>query len=174
MIQHNLKTILQSALTVSEVKFTMASGNTSNTMLDLSKVLRTKAGQTALVSHLEDIGHEYYTCVGGPLNGSDLVAFAVTQAWNIDKWFGIRKAPKNRGYDIGRITGNLQAGDRVLLVEDVCTTGGTIVQAAPHISGIGAKISGILTVVDRGGLEHATKMLGVPGKALFTLEELQG
>ena len=167
-----MKEILKSAITVSKLPFKLASGGSSHTMLDTSKVLRTKAGQNALIAYLKTREHDNFDCVGGPLCGAELVASAVCQAWNIAEWFGIRKEPKGRGYDSGHLTGNLKVGDKVLLVEDVCTTGSNVLRCIPHIAQAGGILAGVLVVVDRGGLQNVQEKTDVKCTALFTLEEL--
>ena len=151
--------------------FKMASGKTSNVMLDLSKAFRNEEAQQLIAFCVKYILPEYII-VGGPISGSDLVCSAIARARLTDKWFGVRSAPKNRGYDVGVITGNLEKGDNVWLVEDVCTSGGTLLRASDGVLKHGAIIDGIFAVVNRGGLENVAAKLNVPYKFIFSLEEI--
>jgi orotate phosphoribosyltransferase len=74
--------------------------------------------------------------------------------------FIVRKEPKGRG---GRKTGNppgiegssLNEGDRVVLLEDVTTTGGSALKAAERLTEMGCEVAACITILDReeGGLE---------------------
>jgi len=72
-----------------------------------------------------------------------------------------------------RVEGTLGAGEQVLLVEDVVTTGGAAVEAVDQLRAAGAEVIGALAVVDReqGGPE-AFSSRGVPFRALFTRTSL--
>ena len=72
-----------------------------------------------------------------------------------------------------RIEGGLQAGDQVLLVEDVVTTGGAALEAVDVLRSAGADLVGALAVVDREqGGPAAFAERGVPFRALFTRSSL--
>ena len=66
----------------------------------------------------------------------------------------VRKEPKGRG---GRKTGNppgiegssLSEGDRVVLLEDVTTTGGSALKAATRLSEMGCEVAACITILDR-------------------------
>jgi orotate phosphoribosyltransferase len=96
--------------------------------------------------------------VGGLTMGADPVAYAIAAAsWGtaqvIDA-FSVRKEAKEHG--TGRaIEGNFQAGDEVVVVEDVITTGASAQRAISAIRGSGGTVAGVLAVVDReeGGRE---------------------
>ena len=107
------------------------------------------------------------------MSGSDVVCSAIARSGKADGWFGVRSAPKGRGYDVGTITGNLEKGDKVWLIEDVCTTGGTMLRASKGVLEFGAEIVGLFAVVDRGGLKVAAEELNVPSKSIFDLEEIK-
>jgi orotate phosphoribosyltransferase len=72
-----------------------------------------------------------------------------------------------------QMEGALQPGDRVLLVEDVVTTGGAALAAVEVLRATGAHVVGAIAVVDReeGGAD-AFKQAGVPFEALFTKTSL--
>lgn len=72
-----------------------------------------------------------------------------------------------------RVEGAMDAGSRVLLVEDVVTTGGAAIEAVGYLRSAGAEVVGALAVVDREqGGAAAFAERGVPFSALFTRSSL--
>ncbi len=96
--------------------------------------------------------------VGGLTMGADPVAYAIARASadsppEIDA-FSVRKAAKQHGTG-RRIEGGFSPGDKVVVVEDVITTGGSALEAIAAIREQGGEVLGVLAVVDReqGGTE---------------------
>jgi orotate phosphoribosyltransferase len=96
--------------------------------------------------------------VGGLTLGADPVAFAISrssvESGRTIRAFTVRKEPKAHGMG-NRIEGPFQKEDRVVVVEDVITTGKSALQAVEAIEEAGAVILGVLAIVDRedGGRE---------------------
>ncbi len=96
--------------------------------------------------------------VGGLTMGADPVAYAIAAASVQSppqvEAFSVRKEAKAHG-TARRIEGNFATGSRVVVVEDVLTTGGSALQAVSAVRAEGGQILGVLTVVDReeGGRE---------------------
>lgn len=69
--------------------------------------------------------------------------------------------------------GSLSSGDRVVIIEDVVTTGGSSLQAIAAVKSMGVDVRKVLAVVDReeGGRE-AIKKEGYALEAIFTAREL--
>ncbi len=84
----------------------------------------------------------------------------------------VRREPKGYGTS-KQLEGHLEPGDRVVVVEDVVTTGGQSIEAAKLLAGAGAEVLKITAVVDRldGGRENIEKA-GYVFEAIFTAEEL--
>jgi len=107
--------------------------------------------------------------VGGLTMGADPVAYAIAAASfrteaQIDA-FSVRKEAKAHGTG-QRIEGNFRAGDEVVVVEDVITTGGSAEQAIAAVVSAGGIVLGVLAVVDReeggrGVLERAGRRVVV-------------
>lgn len=116
------------------------------------------------------------TAVGGLTMGADPVAYAVAAASFADgprtDGFSVRKEAK--AYGTGRrIEGNFKAGDTVVVVEDVITSGGSARQAIQAVEAEGGRVLGVLAVVDReeggrAGLEQS----GYPVVTLTTATRL--
>lgn len=116
--------------------------------------------------------------VGGMTLGADPLVTAVSMISYLEKdpipAFIVRKEAKGHGtgnYLEGK--NNLVAGARVALLEDVVTTGGTLLDVIDRVEAEGFKVGMIATVVDRqeGGGE-ALAARGYSLKAVFTREEL--
>jgi orotate phosphoribosyltransferase len=110
------------------------------------------------------------TAVGGLTLGADPVSYAISYASASTsrplRAFTVRKEAKMHG--TGRlIEGPFQEGDRVAVIEDVITTGGSALRAANAIKAAGGVVSGVLALVDReeGGRE-AILAAGFPVLAL--------
>ena len=114
--------------------------------------------------------------VGGLTMGADPVSYAIARA-SIDHQpivdaFSVRKAAKEHG-TARKIEGNFAAGDAVVVVEDVITSGGSALTAIDSVREAGGTVIGVLAVVDRqaGGREKI-EASGVPVIALVSAAEL--
>ncbi len=107
---------------------------------------------------------------GAELGG---VALAAATAMESGKnWIIIRNSKK--GYGTGKmVEGVLKENDVVLLVEDIATTGGQVIEAAKIITDAGAKVKEIVCVIDRkqGARENVTEA-GFAFDSIMTKEDL--
>ncbi len=114
--------------------------------------------------------------VGGLTLGADPVAYAIAAASYAEPpaidAFTVRKEPKEHG--TGRLVeGNLRAASAVVVVEDVLTTGGSTRRAIAAVEGEGARVIGVLVVVDREeGGRAVLEREGYPVIALTTASAL--
>jgi len=107
---------------------------------------------------------------GAELGG---VALAAATAMETGKnWVIVRNSKK--AYGTGKmIEGVLEKGDVVLLVEDVATTGGQVLEAAKVITEIGAKLKKIVAVIDRKqGAGENIAAAGHEFESLLTKDDL--
>mgnify|MGYP002787058436 CR=1 FL=1 len=116
------------------------------------------------------------TAVGGLTLGADPVSYAIAYASALAdrplRAFTVRKEAKAHG--TGKlIEGPFETGDRVVVIEDVITTGGSALKAIDAVRAHGGDVVGVLAVVDReeGGRE-AIEATGVPVRALVTRSAL--
>jgi orotate phosphoribosyltransferase len=159
--------------------FTLASGRRSSFYVDARPTTMSARGLT-LVGELGLAAIRAMqwnpTLVGGLTLGADPVAYAIaaTSARNpppIDG-FTVRKASKEHG--TGRsIEGPFRPGEKVVVVEDVITTGGSALAAAEAVVRANGLVCGVLAVVDReeGGRE-ALEKAGHPVLSLVRLAEI--
>lgn len=115
--------------------------------------------------------------VGGLTMGADPVSYAIAyasaQAGTPVRCFAVRKEPKGHGMG-KRIEGSFRSGDRVMVIEDSMTTGGSALNAAAAIRAEGGQVIGALTLVDREeGAREALEAAGIPLVAFTTAAELK-
>src|ERR671917_307881 len=85
----------------------------------------------------------------------------------------VRKSAKEHGSSAGRsIEGNLEKGQRVVLVEDVVTTGTQAVRAAKKLEEAGAEVARVVTVIDRRG-ENGEELGGITFRVLLRMDDLR-
>ena len=153
--------------------FTLASGRRSTLYVDARLTTMSPDG-LALIgpTALDAIARAGWDvdAVGGLTLGADPVSYAIAYASALAgrpvRAFTVRKEAKQHG--TGRlIEGPFRSGDRVVVVEDVITTGGSALRAVEAIRAAGGTVVGVLAVVDReeGGRE-AIEGAGLPVVAL--------
>jgi orotate phosphoribosyltransferase len=126
---------------------------------------------TAIIELAEDAGVQF-DAVGGLTLGADAYATGIAML-NDKEWFVVRKKVKDHGLG-KRIEGaNLGPGSRVLLVDDVVSTGGSILDALEAVREAGAEVVLAVTLVDRGDEARPKfEKLGVPYRPLITYQDL--
>ena len=109
--------------------------------------------------------------IAGPELGA--VALAAATAMHANKPFVLVRNSK-KGYGSGKLVeGVLKPGDRVVIVEDILTTGGQIVEAAKTLEAAGAKVIKMLGTIDRlEGARENIEAAGYTYDALFTTRDL--
>ena len=165
--------------------FTLASGRQSAHFFDMKPVMMDPdcAHLLGVLIHAEIEGIGGVDAVGGlELGAVPLTGIAIAKAGRGSslRGFLVRKEPKGRG---GRKTGNppgiegssLATGDRVVLLEDVTTTGGSALQAAARLSEMGCDVAACITILDReeGGAE-AFAEAGIDLRALILKSDVAG
>ncbi|MFA6175802.1 MAG: orotate phosphoribosyltransferase [Phycisphaerae bacterium] len=111
------------------------------------------------------------TLIAGAELGGVALAAATAMATN-KKWIIVRNSKKDYGTS-KMIEGVLKKDDVVLLVEDIATTGGQVLEAAKIIAEAGAKVKKIVAVIDRkqGAGENITAA-GYKFESIITKEDL--
>ncbi len=150
--------------------FTLASGKTSPFFFDIRMVALDAEGAALIAaSILERLADADVDAVGGIELGAVPIVSAVTAlSWPARPLTGliVRKTAKARGTRKD-IEGDVREGAKVVLVEDVTTTGGSVLQAAHALRSEGCIADRVITVVDR--LEGAADNLAAEGLALESL-----
>ncbi|MES3035053.1 MAG: orotate phosphoribosyltransferase [Gemmatimonadota bacterium] len=160
--------------------FTLASGRISDFYVDCRLTTMSPDGLILVgpLAHamLTESGWQVDS-VGGLTMGADPVSYAIAYASALAgapiRCFAVRKEPK--GHGLGkRIEGSFQRGDRVVVIEDSMTTGGSALNAAAAIRTEGGEVIGALTLVDREeGAREALAAQDIPLIAFTTADELK-
>ncbi|WP_456399997.1 orotate phosphoribosyltransferase [Persephonella sp.] len=156
--------ITERALKVSDKPiFKLSSGKLSTYYMDLRTITLDPEGGFIIGNIIyEMIKDKNPDGVGGLTLGADPISYATSIVSYINKNpikpFVVRKEPKGHGTG-KQIEGNMKEGDRVFIVEDVVTTGGSSLKAAKVAKDFGMEILGIITIIDReeGGRENIEK-----------------
>jgi orotate phosphoribosyltransferase len=153
--------------------FVLASGRRSSFYVD-ARLTTMSAQGLVLIGRvgLQAIRTTGWTpdAVGGLTMGADPVAYAIA-ASSVEsppqvQAFSVRKEAKAHGTG-RRIEGNFAAANRVVVVEDVLTTGGSAQEAVTRVRAEGGQVVGVLTVVDRE--EGGRKALEAQGIEVVSL-----
>ena len=134
--------------------FTLASGKKASFYLDCRRLTLDGEGANLIaLGMLEILKEDMPTAVGGMAIGADPIsASVITCAWQQGtdlKGFIVRKEPKGHGTG-KQVEGPVVAGDRVVILEDVITTGGSSLRAIEAARAFGLEVDRLITIVDRG------------------------
>ncbi|MDD5731114.1 MAG: orotate phosphoribosyltransferase [Candidatus Omnitrophica bacterium] len=159
-------------------KFVLSSGKTSNYYLDGRIITLTPEGAYLIASIILDSMIDKDTrAVGGPTLGADPIVGAVAALSHLKnipiKTFIVRKAAKEHGMQRQVEGPELKAGARVILVDDVATTGKALIEAKEAMDKIGVIADKAIVIVDRceGAKENLAKA-GLALQAIFKIEDL--
>ena len=161
------------AVVVGEVELT--SGALAQYLVDAKRAILRPAGFAALAELVADQARAWgATAVGGMTMGADPIACAALAGGADVKAFFVRKEVKEHGLS-RRIEGPLLTpDDRVMMVEDVVTTGGSTIRALKAVRAEGHEVCGVLAICDRlaGGAVAIEQAAGAPFVALTTIDEI--
>jgi len=158
-------------------KFVLSSGKTSNYYLDGRVITLTPEGAYLVGSIiLNSIKGEDIHAVGGPTLGADPITGAIAVLGHINKipfkTFIVRKAVKEHGTQRQVEGPELKKGDRVILVDDVATTGKALIEAKTALDNLGIEVVRAMVIVDRceGARENLSKV-GLELDSIFTIKD---
>ncbi len=160
-------------------QFKLASGGTSDYYVDCrTTTLDARGAQLTGQVFLEEIRARGWNvqAIGGLTMGADPIVVAVGVTSGTLHGFLVRKAEKQHGTG-QRIEGFREKGARVLIVDDVCTTGSSTVQAIEVAREFGYEIVGVMCLVEReeaGGRANVEKAAApAPFVAVFGASEVR-
>ncbi len=164
MTRDEIIDILKEAEVLLEGHFLLTSGRHSAKYLQCAKIFRNTKYAEPLCKELADkYKDKGVEIVIGPAMGAVQMAYEVSRHLKCENFFTEREDGKmtlRRGFSI-------KEGQKVLLVEDVVTTGGSIKEVLELVKGMGADVVGIGCIVDRTGGKID---FGVPFDAVLSME----
>ncbi|MCX7927656.1 MAG: orotate phosphoribosyltransferase [Candidatus Omnitrophica bacterium] len=159
-------------------KFILSSGKESSFYLDGRIITMMPEGSWLVASlMLEMLKDETVDAFGGPTLGADPIVGAVACLSFLNqrplKTFIIRKQPKDHGRQ-QRIEGPaLETNEIAVLVDDVATTGHSLIEAKQVLQELGVHVSQALVIVDRSeGAKENLAQHNINLRPIFTLKEL--
>src|ERR1700685_3554721 len=172
-----LRTLAQKSFRLGEFK--LSSGGTSDYYIDCSTTtLDAKGSRLTGEVFLEEMQRRGWKpkAIGGLTMGADPIVVAVSVVSREVDGFLVRKSEKQHGTG-QRIEGFRERGARVVIVDDVCTTGASTVQAIEAAREFGFEIVGVMCLVERqeaGGRPNVEKAAGtVPFVSIFTANDVR-
>ena len=157
--------------------FTLASGQKSNYYIN-GKATTLDARGAYLIGRtfLAMIADDVPDAIGGLTLGADPIIGAMLALAGLEdlplRGFIVRKAVKEHGTK-SLVEGELREGERVVIIEDVVTTGGSSLQAIAAVKALGCEVRRVLAVVDREqGGRAALAAQGCRLESVFTAAEL--
>jgi orotate phosphoribosyltransferase len=144
--------------------FVLTSGRHSDTYVQCARILEdpkltTELAQTAVARLPKNLEIDM---IAAPAVGGLVIGFAVAQVLGVKFIFSERE----HGKMAFRRAFTVPAGARVLVVEDVVTTGGSVAEVVDLVRSVGGEVVGAVALIDRGG----EKAFNVPFWPLLRLE----
>lgn len=181
--QKLIKVVKDTALEFGD--FTLKSGEKSNFYLDCRKLSLDSVGLDLIIQSLhvalsvKEVGRRFerpFDAIGGPCVGADPIvgAFIYNQGRVKTplRGFLVRKEGKEHGRG-GTIIGSVLDGDKVVVVDDVATSGGSLLRACEEVQKAGCEVVQAICIIDR--LQGAQKLFedkGIPFMSILTIEDV--
>lgn len=158
-------------------KFVLSSGKISNYYLDGRLITLTPEGAYLVAGIiLEILKDEPADAIGGPTLGADPIVGAIAALSHLKKiplkTFIVRKSAKVHGTQRQIEGPTLKKNNRVVLVDDVATTGKSLLEAKEALHKIGINVDKAIVIVDRieGAKENLAKA-GLKLESIFTIKD---
>src|SRR6202453_1219996 len=160
-------------------EFKLSSGDTSDYYIDCrTTTLDAKGARLTGEVFFDEIRQRSWKAqgIGGLTMGADPIVVAVSVVSGELHGFLVRKAEKQHGTG-QRIEGFREKGARVVIVDDVCTTGASTVQAIEVAREFGFEIAGVMCLVEReeakGGQNEENAPAPAPFVSIFTASDVR-
>ncbi|MDP9276254.1 MAG: orotate phosphoribosyltransferase [Chloroflexota bacterium] len=164
-ISTDVERVFRDSGALHEGHFILASGRHSPLYLEKFQVLQhpveTERLCAALASYARSLDIE---TVAGPTTGGIILAHEVARQLGIRAIYAERRAGAGREFRRGFA---LRPGERVVVVDDIMTTGGSVQETIDAVRSAGGEVAGAAVLVDRSG---GGAQLDVPIEALWRLE----
>ena len=155
-----------------EEPFRLTSGGWSHDYVDAKVAVADGEALRRVSQAVVDLVEERFDAVGGPTLGADALAAGVAMVSGA-RWFSIRKEAKGHGRRAWVEGARLAAGDRIVMVDDVVSTGGSLLRALDRVTELDVVVIAATALVDRGpeaGRRFAQR--GIDWRPLLTWADL--
>jgi orotate phosphoribosyltransferase len=167
MTKQELLTKIKKAEIVKSGQFKLRSGITSNLYLDVRKLFGDPNLLFAISDTIRKILPDDTTCIAGSGYGGLPLATAVALASKV-RLAAVRNETKGHGIKKS-IEGHLpNKNDKIVIVDDLFTTGSSILSTVKELKKTGAKIIGAVVVIKRA----EPKKFPIPLQCLFALQDI--
>lgn len=178
--KHAIVEMLGSSKVIMYGDFELASGAHSKYYIDIKRLIREPkamkfvAREIAYVMHREMYETKTRTdMIGGVELGGALIATAVSLETELPLLI-IRKEAKDYGTK-SMFVGDFTSVDNIVMIEDVTTSGGSVVNAIKRLQSAGGNVNYVISVVDReSGAKEALAAIGITLIPLITVSDLIG
>jgi orotate phosphoribosyltransferase len=155
-----------------EEPFQLSSGGWSRDYVDGKYAVAGGAALRQVCQAAVDLLGDSFDSVGGPTMGADALAHGVAVLTGCS-WFSVRKEPKGHGRAAWVEGARLREGDRVVMVEDVVSTGASLLRAAEKVGDLGATVVAATALVDRSPqVAERFRQAGIDWRPLLTWSDL--
>lgn len=128
--------------------FRLTSGGWSQDYVDGKFAIASGGALRRVSQAVIDLLDGGFDAVGGPTMGADALAHGVAMLSGAS-WFSVRKEPKGHGRRAWVEGARLGEGQRVLIVEDVVSTGASLLRAAEKVTELGVEVVAATALLDR-------------------------
>ena len=153
--------------------FTLTSGGTSHDYVDgkwaVADGTDLRRVAEAAIASVADVD---FDVVGGPTMGADALAHAIALLAPAG-WFSIRKEPKGHGRNAWVEGTRVAEGQRALVVEDVVSTGGSLLRGVDRLRELGVEVVAATALLDRSPrVADAFAAAGIDWRPLLRWDDL--
>jgi orotate phosphoribosyltransferase len=152
--------------------FQLTSGGWSHDYVDGKHAIATGAGLRLASQAVIDVIGRPFEAVGGPTMGADALAHGVALLSGA-AWFSVRKEPKGHGRGAWVEGARLAPGDRVVVVEDVVSTGASLLRAVERLRELGVDVVAATALLDRSpAVQERFAAAGIEWRPLLSWADL--
>ena len=160
-------TILRDSGALKEGHFVLSSGRHSDQYIEKFDLLRQPGATAEVCRHFaRQFGEQAIDVVVGPTTGGVILAFETARQLGVAAAYAERSGAGVAGREFRRGT-TFPSGGRVLVVDDILTTGGSLRETLAALGVYPVKVAGVAVLVDRSG---GKAELGAPYDALATMD----
>ncbi|HLI24169.1 MAG TPA: orotate phosphoribosyltransferase [Acidimicrobiales bacterium] len=152
--------------------FQLTSGGTSHDYVDGKYAVADGATLRQVAEAVLAVIGSDFDAIGGPTMGADALAHAVAVVGGVE-WFSVRKEPKGHGRRAWVEGARLEPGARVVVVEDVTSTGASLLRAVDRVAQLGVEVVAATALLDRSPrVARAFAERGIPWKPLLVWSDI--